>query len=67
MLNFLQQTSGRLAPLADFAGNFVKGMDVAAKGMETLARLDLSGRRQTAAALHASLDEEIRRLDLSQQ
>lgn len=65
MLNFLQQTSGRLAPLADFAGNFVKGMDVAAKGMETLARLDLSGRRQTAAALHASLDEEIRRLDLN--
>ncbi|MCW0310007.1 KAP family P-loop NTPase fold protein [Pantoea ananatis] len=64
MLNYLRQTSGKLAPLADFFGNFVPGMGMAAKGMETLAKLDLSGRKQTAADLHASLDKKIRQFDL---
>jgi len=65
MLNYLRQTSGRLAPLAEFAGNFVPGLGMAAKGMETLANLDLSGRQQTAAELHASLDNKIRELNLN--
>ncbi|WGK60050.1 P-loop NTPase fold protein [Pantoea sp. SS70] len=65
MLNYLRQTSGRLAPLAEFAGNFVPGLGMAAKGMETLAKLDLSGRQQTASDLHASLDKKIRLLDLN--
>lgn len=65
MLNYLRQTSGRLAPLAEFAGNFVPGLGIAAKGMETLAKIDLSGRQQTAAALHASLDKKIRELGLN--
>ncbi|WP_272848823.1 P-loop NTPase fold protein [Pantoea ananatis] len=33
--------------------------------METLAKLDLSGRQQTASDLHASLDKKIRLLDLN--
>lgn len=65
MLNYLRQTSGRLAPLAEFAGNFVPGLGMAAKGMETLAKLDLSARQQTATALHASLDKKIRDLGLN--
>jgi len=65
MQNYLRQTSGRLAPLAEFAGNFVPVLGMASKGMETLAKLDLSGRQQTASDLHASLDKKIRLLDLN--
>ncbi|WP_158251416.1 P-loop NTPase fold protein [Pantoea sp. ICBG 985] len=65
VLNYLQQTSGRLAPIADFAGNFVPGFSLASKGMDALARIDLSARTETAAKLREDIESRLKRLGLT--
>lgn len=65
VLNYLQLTSGRLAPIADFAGNFVPGFSLASKGMDALAKADLSARRATAAQLRDRIESSLGRLGLT--
>lgn len=65
ILNYAQQTSRRLAPVARFAGNFVQGLGLVADGMDALAGTDLSGREQTAAELRADIEGKIAALGVS--
>ncbi|GKW25246.1 phage T7 exclusion protein [Pectobacterium carotovorum subsp. carotovorum] len=65
ILNYLQQTSGRLASIADFAGNFIPGLGIVAQGMETLSELDLSAQRKTTATLRTEIEENINKLGLN--
>ena len=65
VLSYLQQTSGRLAPVADFAGNFVPGFSLASKGMDALARIDLSARAKTPTRLRADIESRLNRLGLT--
>ncbi|MGK3113469.1 KAP family P-loop NTPase fold protein [Candidatus Pantoea formicae] len=65
VLNYIQQTSGRLAPLADFAGNFVPGLGMVAKGMQAFKDIELSGLSQTTAELQKRIEGKITELDLS--
>lgn len=65
VLSYLQQTSGRLAPVADFAGNFIPGFSLASKGMDTLAKIDLSARTKTATELRADIESRQNNLGLT--
>ena len=67
VLKYVQQTSGHLAPLADFAGNAVPGfgLGLAAKGMDALAKLDLSARGKTAAELRGEIESRLDALGLT--
>ncbi|MEN4646972.1 P-loop NTPase fold protein [Pantoea agglomerans] len=65
VLKYVQQTSGRLAPVADFAGNFVPGFTLASKGMDALAKIDLSAGGKTAADLHRDIESKLKTLGLT--
>lgn len=65
VLKYVQQTSGHLAPVADFAGNFVPGFTLASKGMEALAKLDLRKGRKTAADLRRDIEARLEKLGLT--
>lgn len=65
VLKYVQQTSGHLAPVADFAGNFVPGFMLASKGMEALAKLDLRKGSKTAADLRRDIESKLERLGLT--
>ncbi|QNQ22907.1 pilA-like protein (plasmid) [Kosakonia sp. SMBL-WEM22] len=65
VLKYVQQTSGHLAPLADLAGNVVPGFGLAAKGMDALAKLDLSARGKTAAELRGEIESRLDALGLT--
>ncbi|WP_323644513.1 P-loop NTPase fold protein [Pectobacterium versatile] len=65
ILNYLQQTSGKLVSIVDFAGNFIPSFGVVAQGMETFSELDLSAQRKTTATLRAEIEESINKLGLN--
>ncbi|MEI9539924.1 P-loop NTPase fold protein [Enterobacter cancerogenus] len=65
ILNYAQQTSRRLAPVARFAGNFVPVLGVVADGMDALADTDLSRREKTAAELRSDIEDKIAGLGVS--
>lgn len=65
MLRYAQQASGRLAPLAEFAGNWVPGAGIAAGALKTIYTADLSVRRQTTADLRSDIEKKIAALDLN--
>jgi len=65
VLRYAQQASGRIAPLAELAGEWIPGGGVAAKIMKTVSAVDLSARRQTTAALRAEIEGKIAALDLN--
>lgn len=65
MLRYAQHASGRLAPLAEFAGNWVPGAGVVAGTLKTVSTADLSTRRQTTADLRADIEKKIARLELN--
>ncbi|KFX13371.1 KAP family NTPase [Pectobacterium parvum] len=65
ILNYLQQTSGRLASIVDFAGKFIPSLGIVAQGMETFSELDLSVQRKTTATLRAEIEENINKLGLN--
>jgi hypothetical protein len=65
MLSYAQQASGRLAPLADFAGNWVPGAGIAASALKAISSTDLSTRRQTTADLRADIEKRIASLGLN--
>lgn len=65
VLKYLQQTSGRLAPLADFTGNFVPGFSLASKGMDALAKFDISKSGKTADDLRNIIEARLSTLGLT--
>ena len=65
VLDYTQQVSGRLAPLAELAGNFLPGAGIAASALKTVSAADLSARRQTTAALRNDIEQKIASLNLS--
>lgn len=65
MLRYAQHASGRLAPLAEFAGNWVPGAGIVAGSLKTVSTADLSTRRQTTADLRADIEKKIARLELN--
>lgn len=65
VLKYVQQTSGRLAPLAEFAGNFVPGFALASKGLDALAGFDLSTGGKTAADLRNEIESSLQALGLT--
>lgn len=65
VLKYVQQTSGHLAPLADLAGNVLPGFGLAAKGMDALAKLDLSAHGKTAAELRGDIESRLDALRLT--
>lgn len=65
VLKYVQQTSGRLAPLADFTGNFVPGFSLASKGMDALAKFDISTSGKTADDLRNGIEARLGTLGLT--
>ncbi|EGT4352995.1 pilA-like protein [Cronobacter sakazakii] len=66
LVNYAQQTSRRLAPVARLAGKLgVPGLGIAADVMETLGETDLQQRQKTAAELRAELENKITGLGIS--
>lgn len=65
MLRYAQQASGRLAPLADLAGNWVPGAGIAASAMKSISTADLSARRQTTADLRREIEKKMGALQLN--
>ncbi len=59
LINYAQQASGHLAPVAELAGNFVPGLGIVAKSLKTVSRLELSRHKETAAAMRARIEERI--------
>jgi len=59
LIGYAQKVSGRLAPLAEFGGNFVPGMGVVAEGMKTVSKLDLSAHRETTELLRRRIETGI--------
>ncbi|EOC1568731.1 pilA-like protein [Cronobacter dublinensis] len=66
LVNYAQQTSRRLAPIARLASKLgVPGFEIAADVMETLGETDLQQRQKTAAELRAELENKITALGIS--
>ncbi|MEI7152670.1 MULTISPECIES: KAP family P-loop NTPase fold protein [Pectobacterium] len=65
MLSYAQQASGRLAPLAELAGNWVPGAGIAAGALKSVSTADLSARRQTTAELRTDIEKRIAALGLN--
>ncbi len=65
LLDYAQQTSRRIAPLARYAGKFISGMDYAADIMDTVANTDLTRREKTAAELRADIEQSIANLGVN--
>lgn len=65
VLKYVQLTSGRLAPLADFTGNFVPGLSLASKGMDALAKFDISTSGKTADDLRNGIEARLGALGLT--
>lgn len=65
IINYAQHASGRLAPLAELAGNFMPGAGIAASALKTVSTADLSARRQTTAELRLEIEEKIAKLGLN--
>lgn len=66
LVNYAQQTSRRLAPVARLAGKLgVPGSEIAANVMEAVADTDLHRRQKTAAELRAELEDKITALGIS--
>ncbi|EKK4083447.1 pilA-like protein [Cronobacter dublinensis] len=66
LVNYAQQTSRRLAPVARLAGKLgVPGFEIAADVMETLGETDLQQRQKTAAELREELENKITALGIS--
>lgn len=59
LLDYTQQASGRLAPLAEFGGNFIPGLGIVSQGMETVSKLDLSVHRDTTEQLRRRIEDGI--------
>ncbi|MCS3464480.1 MULTISPECIES: P-loop NTPase fold protein [Citrobacter] len=59
LLGYVQKASGRLAPLAEFGGNFVPGMGFVAEGMKTVSKLDLSAHKETTELLRRRIEAGI--------
>lgn len=64
VVRYAQQASGRVAPLAELAGDWVPGLGAVAKVMKTVSAADLSARRQTTAALRTDIEKRISALNL---
>lgn len=64
MLSYIQRASGRFAPLAELAGNWVPGAGIAASTLKTVSTTDLSARRQTTAELRTEIEKRIAALGL---
>jgi len=64
-LNYIQQTSGRLASITDFAGNFFpdQHLSLASKSMDALAKADLSTRSKTVTELRSDIESRLKRLN----
>lgn len=65
MLSYAQQASGRLAPLAELAGNWVPGAGIAASALKTVSTAQLSARRQTTAELRTEIEKKMSELQLN--
>lgn len=65
VLRYAQQASGKIAPLAELASNWVPGFGIAGKIMKTVSTADLSASRQTTAALRADIEKRISDMDLN--
>ncbi|MFT4273022.1 MAG: P-loop NTPase fold protein [Pantoea sp.] len=65
VVRYAQQASGRLAPLAELAGNFIPGAGIVASSMKTLSSTDLSAGGRTADALRDEIEKEIASLGLN--
>lgn len=65
VVRYAQQASGRLAPLAELAGNFIPGAGIVASSMKTLSATDLSASGRTADALRDDIEKKIASLDLN--
>lgn len=59
LLDYTQQASGRLAPLAEFGGNFIPGLGIVSQGLETVSKLDLSVHRDTTEQLRRRIEDGI--------
>lgn len=59
LLDYTQQASGRLAPLAEFGGNFIPGLGIVSQGMKTVSKLDLKAHRDTTEQLRRRIEEGI--------
>ncbi|EJV9473448.1 pilA-like protein [Cronobacter sakazakii] len=66
LVNYAQQTSRKLAPVARLAGKLgVPGLEMASDVMTALAETDLQQRQKTAAELRAELEKKITALGIS--
>ncbi|RSK63160.1 hypothetical protein EJE24_22705 [Enterobacter huaxiensis] len=65
VVSYAQQASGRLAPLAELAGNVMPGGGIAASVLKTVSTADLSARRQTTAELRNEIEKKMASLNLS--
>ncbi|EHM50899.1 KAP family P-loop NTPase fold protein [Yokenella regensburgei] len=59
LLRYARQASGGLAPLAEFAGNFVPGAGLVAQGMKTVSRFELSEYKETTEQLRQRIEKGI--------
>lgn len=59
VLNYAQQTSRRMAPLTELAGDFLPGFGLVAKGMKALAETDLSLRSRTTSEIRQEIEQKI--------
>ncbi|MEN4892351.1 KAP family P-loop NTPase fold protein [Erwinia billingiae] len=65
VVRYAQQASGRLAPLAELAGNFIPGAGIVASTMKTISTADLSANGKTTAELRANIENRIAKLGLN--
>ncbi|HBN5818193.1 TPA: NTPase [Escherichia coli] len=65
MLRYAQQASGQIAPLVEFAGNWVPGAGFAASGLKTVSTTNLSARRKTTAELRDEIEKKMTRLGVN--
>lgn len=65
VLNYAQQTSRRLAPLTDLAGEFIPGVGIVAKGMKVFAETDLTLHGKTTAELRLDIERKISEMGIN--
>ncbi|EBW9942072.1 hypothetical protein F0858_20080 [Salmonella enterica] len=65
MLRYAQQASGQIAPLAEFAGNWIPGAGFVASGLKTVSSTNLSARRKTTAELRDEIENKMAHLKVN--
>ena len=65
MLRYAQQASGQIAPLVEFAGNWVPGAGFAASGLKTISSTNLSAQRKTTAEMRDEIEKKMTRLGVN--